>query len=135
MCNSRRAKQKTPRKGSGPKPSERIRCTHCNKPVRKGRTKYCSDGCRKDYQKTRRQKTELQASRVKLLRELPCQVCGWDLASRDIHHIVGISKGGSNHSSNLVCLCPNDHRLADAGIYTNSYLKSLVYRRKKKIGF
>jgi hypothetical protein len=48
--------------------------------------------------------------------ELGCSICGWDLASCDIHHIVEQCNGGTNDHSNLTLLCPNCHRLAHRGI-------------------
>jgi len=33
----------------------------------------------------------------------------------NIHHIVEVSKGGGNESSNLLCLCPNCHSLYHQG--------------------
>ena len=43
---------------------------------------------------------------------LGCFTCGWNLGSCDIHHILPVSKGGSNDNSNLTYICPNCHRLA-----------------------
>ena len=39
-----------------------------------------------------------------------CVLCGWSVASRDIHHIVERSNGGSDDHDNLVVVCPNCHR-------------------------
>lgn len=39
-----------------------------------------------------------------------CMICGWGKASCDIHHIVELSNGGTNHLKNLVIICPNCHR-------------------------
>lgn len=41
---------------------------------------------------------------------LKCALCNWDQACGDIHHIIELSQGGSNHMSNLVYVCPNCHR-------------------------
>ena len=41
-----------------------------------------------------------------------CFNCGWVLTTCDIHHIIPISKGGTDDNSNLTHLCPNCHRLA-----------------------
>ena len=41
-----------------------------------------------------------------------CFTCGWDLGSCDIHHILPVSKGGSDDNGNLTYICPNCHRLA-----------------------
>lgn len=44
-----------------------------------------------------------------------CRVCRWEAPRRTMmhaHHVVPISKGGTNERTNLVQLCPNCHALA-----------------------
>lgn len=41
-----------------------------------------------------------------------CSNCGWKESSCDIHHILPVSKGGTDTNTNLTILCPNCHRLA-----------------------
>lgn len=41
-----------------------------------------------------------------------CEYCNWEYGT-DIHHILPLSKGGTNDFNNLISLCPNHHRLAD----------------------
>jgi 5-methylcytosine-specific restriction endonuclease McrA len=41
--------------------------------------------------------------------------CGWSEGSCDTHHIIPKSEGGEYSIENGVILCPNCHRLADAG--------------------
>jgi hypothetical protein len=50
-----------------------------------------------------------------------CEVCSWrlpvgygDWGGLNIHHVVPVSAGGSDHPANLVALCPNHHSLAHA---------------------
>jgi hypothetical protein len=51
-----------------------------------------------------------------------CEVCSWvvpDLmpaqwGGLNIHHVVPVKYGGSDHPSNLVALCPNHHAIAHA---------------------
>lgn len=41
-----------------------------------------------------------------------CAICNWDKTTLDIHHIHGRKIEDANNHKNLVCLCPNCHRLA-----------------------
>lgn len=45
-----------------------------------------------------------------------CALCGWDEAPCDIAHITGLGNGGSNTLDNVTVLCPNHHRMYDAGL-------------------
>lgn len=57
-------------------------------------------------------------TKVLIRLKLSCFECGWNLTVCDIHHIIPISKHGTDEHSNLTYLCPNCHRLAHAGILT-----------------
>jgi len=55
-----------------------------------------------------------------LLKELygfKCQVCGFDFKPRygvpysETHHVVWMSRGGVDHSNNIIVVCPNHHRI------------------------
>ena len=46
----------------------------------------------------------------------PCEVCGWDKATCDQHHIIPRSQGGNNQKENLIDACPNCHRMIHAGL-------------------
>lgn len=48
-----------------------------------------------------------------LLKEFGCcEVCGYDFKpTLQVHHIIPVSKGGSNDLENLSLLCPNCHSL------------------------
>jgi len=55
-----------------------------------------------------------------LLKELygfRCQVCGFDFKPRygvpysETHHVIWMSRGGVDHSNNIVVVCPNHHRI------------------------
>lgn len=41
----------------------------------------------------------------------------WDYRSLDVHHIVPLSKGGTNRLSNLVVLCRQCHALLEPHVY------------------
>ena len=55
-----------------------------------------------------------------LLKELygfRCQVCGFDFKPRygvpysETHHVIWMSRGGVDHSNNIIVVCPNHHRI------------------------
>lgn len=55
-----------------------------------------------------------------LLKELygfKCQVCGFDFKPRygvpysETHHVIWMSRGGVDHSNNIIVVCPNHHRI------------------------
>lgn len=57
-------------------------------------------------------------TRIKIIKRLnlSCFNCGWNKSKCDIHHIIPVSKNGTNDHKNLTILCPNCHRLAHDGI-------------------
>ena len=48
-----------------------------------------------------------------------CQNCGTVTKQLHIHHIVPLMQGGSNHTSNLVCLCSECHKVEHSSSYTS----------------
>jgi len=54
-----------------------------------------------------------------------CEICGWDKASLDIHHIDGKKIKHPNALKNLVILCPNCHRLVGANKISKEELKKI----------
>jgi hypothetical protein len=40
-----------------------------------------------------------------------CELCGWNKAPCDIHHKIHRAKGGPDTHDNLICICPNCHRM------------------------
>lgn len=70
-----------------------------------------------------------------------CAICGWQLKiyqtkrgrqyarGNAIHHIKSISEGGQHALDNLILLCPNHHKEADAGVLTPDELKK--YQKHK----
>jgi hypothetical protein len=56
----------------------------------------------------------------------PCSICGWDKSSCDVHHIIEKCNGGTNDHDNLVCVCPNCHRVIHTEkTYSREYLRGL----------
>lgn len=111
-------------------------CEYCGKIIRKKKptAKYCSTACSKKANAQKRKMDDLQKANHKELKKRPCEMCGWCEASRDIHHIKPVSKGGTHNSFNLITLCPNHHRMADQGYIPESFLESLVKDRIRMIG-
>jgi len=46
-----------------------------------------------------------------------CQICAYDFKSNygqpysETHHVIWLSRGGVDHSNNLIVVCPNHHRI------------------------
>lgn len=93
------------------------------------KAKFCSDSC---SQKAYRAKQRIRGINIKYiqrsLQHLSCCICGWQEATRDIHHIIPVSKGGTNDMSNLVVLCPNHHRMAHSNLISEDVLKDANIR-------
>lgn len=58
-----------------------------------------------------------------------CEWCGEHIDQPEVHHIVPRSEGGPNDPENLILLCPNHHRQADAGAIGRSKLRAKVRRQ------
>ncbi len=70
-----------------------------------------------------------------------CAVCGWSVpyatpsgqsqpqGGCDIHHIVPVSKGGTDTEDNLILLCPNHHKEADTGFITVEELRKYTEKQ------
>lgn len=63
-----------------------------------------------------------------------CMSCGWDQASCDAHHIEPRRSGGKYIIDNGVILCPNCHRLAENGKFSEEDLHAMR-DASEKIGF
>ena len=56
--------------------------------------------------------------RVSEYKPYPTRGCKSISYGNEIHHIIPISKNGTDEISNLILLCPNHHKQADYGIIT-----------------
>lgn len=92
-------------------------------------SRFCSDSCKqKNYRAKKRYSgnTKMLYQKLKLL---PCEVCSWDTASRDVHHILPVKDGGKDEASNLISLCPNHHRLAHSNLLSQDDLFKIAKSR------
>lgn len=88
---------------------------------------FCSSRC-KD-RNTAKKRYGVKSTKSKYAKQLPCELCGWEVAPRDIHHIVPIREGGTNDAGNLITLCPNCHRCADRNLISRETLLKVVTNR------
>lgn len=77
--------------------------------------------------KTKRNVSEKKKASLILENNGICQYCKkkFKATELDVHHIKEISKGGRNKESNLIVLCPNDHRKAHVGTISREELKAI----------
>lgn len=94
--------------------------------MRPGKTLYCSPACRHaghgKAMRGKRWSDRLSSTKDfrKWVKEqqgraVPCLICGWDEDTTDVCHIVARKDGGKDELGNIVRLCPNHHRMFDAG--------------------
>ncbi len=106
-----------------PKALYKYKCGKCNecfedRKIRSGRKITC-EKCRKKrvvYDKNNINSIYEVSSRTmqKIIKKakIKCALCDWDKTVLDIHHINGRKIEDANNHRNLICLCPNCHRLA-----------------------
>lgn len=49
------------------------------------------------------------------------------------HHVVPLSEGGNDHVSNVIALCPNDHRMAHYGVRREAMAQEMLVRIQNKL--
>jgi|688.fasta_scaffold968804_1 5-methylcytosine-specific restriction endonuclease McrA len=105
-------------------------CRNCGKDFRASSpmSKYCSTKCKTSYT-NRIRNVDRRKGDFKKIAELSCEICGYSRSSRDVHHIIPVSKGGLNKPENLISLCPNCHRECHEDHFSDAFLKSLVKKR------
>jgi predicted restriction endonuclease len=89
-------------------------CIYCQTTFLSGskESKYCSNSCKqKYYRKTQVTNEFATKSLQRILGHLPCELCGWDTTTRDVHHILPVNEGGKNTLDNVIVVCPNHHRM------------------------
>ena len=66
---------------------------------------------------------------IKFLKNIPCELCQWDKTTRDLHHIIEVSNGGTNELNNLLCVCPNCHRMIHNNLISEDDIKNVIENR------
>lgn len=125
-------------------------CLICGKPIpadrRSNNTKYCSVSCARRAE--RQQKLGYISRRANAHNKIAphvytaygskCAICSWTACEgtatpsgkaqpargNEIHHIIPVSKGGTDSWDNVVLLCPNHHKQADLGLITPEELQN-----------
>lgn len=114
------------------RPLKQCKCVVCDTLFKSiySKAKYCCKKCKYKHYRQLVSTSENGTYKLqKILLTLPCANCGWDLSSRDIHHIIPVSKGGKNEMKNLITLCPNCHRMSHRNLLSKDKLQKLVYLR------
>ena len=110
-------------------------CKHCGKDFISANknAKYCSDSCKqKNYrarQKSLSEDTDSIKVFYKIFENIPCEICQWNKTSRDLHHIVEVSNGGTNELNNLLCVCPNCHRMIHNNLISKDDIENIIKSR------
>ena len=92
--------------------------------------KYCSDSCKQKNYRAKQKDISENSGSIKTLykkfENVPCEICGWDKTSRDLHHILEVSNGGTNEISNIVSVCPNCHRMIHNNLISKNDLEKIA---------
>lgn len=107
-------------------------CKWCNQPLEGRRKSFCSDTCSRNYGKTTFFKRGVSTLpyRIASRDRFYCRITGEDLAltnrfgvripasnqQLEIHHLVFVSEGGSDHESNLLTVSKQVHKDYHKGI-------------------
>jgi len=107
-------------------------CKHCSNSFKSSSlfTKYCSQSCKlKNYRFKKKSGNIYDRQLEILIKEYPCEICNWDEAQRDAHHIIHVSKGGKSIIENLISVCPNHHRMIHSNLLSQDYLYQIAKSR------
>lgn len=108
-------------------------CKHCGKEyiAYHKHSKYCSVSCKqKNYRLKSKSKSHNNMKKLyKIFQDIPCEICGWSETTRDLHHIVEVSEGGTNEISNIISVCPNHHRMIHKNLISKDELFKLIKDR------
>lgn len=106
-------------------------CKHCGKEFQSASrsARYCSISCKQKYYRFKSKGDKSMKSFNKDFKDIPCEICNWKETTRDLHHIIHVSKGGKNTKDNLISVCPNHHRMIHNNLISeNTLFKYIEYR-------
>lgn len=110
-------------------------CKHCGRDfvAASASAKYCSNSCKqKNYRAKQKSKSEdgfSIKSYYKIFENIPCELCQWDKTTRDLHHIIEVSNGGTNELENLISVCPNCHRMIHNNLVSKDDIENVIKNR------
>lgn len=110
-------------------------CKHCGKEFMSSskNAKYCSDSCKQKNYRARQKSLSENGTSIKnyykVFENIPCELCSWDKTSRDLHHIIEVSNGGTNELNNLICVCPNCHRMIHNNLISEDNIRNVIENR------
>ena len=110
-------------------------CKHCGQKFMSAskNTKYCSDSCKQKNYRARQKSLSENGTSIKnyyrIFENIPCELCQWDKTTRDLHHIIEVSNGGTNELSNLLCVCPNCHRMIHNNLVSKNDIQNIIENR------
>lgn len=112
-------------------------CKHCGREflTASKTAKYCSDSCKQKNYRARQRNTSSEENTLgiktlyTIFEETPCEICGWNKTTRDLHHIIEVSNGGQNKIDNLICVCPNCHRMIHNNLISKNDQLKIVETR------
>ena len=106
-------------------------CKHCGNLFNSASkyARYCSKSCKsKNY--TMKSKGDISMKTFhKIFKNNPCEICSWDIATCDLHHIIPVAQGGKNILENLICVCPNHHRMIHRNLIPKEDLVKIIVKR------
>ncbi len=110
-------------------------CKHCGREFLSAskQSKYCSDSCKQKNYRAKQKDLSNENSSIKtfykVFENVPCELCQWDKTSRDLHHIIEVSNGGTNELNNLLCVCPNCHRMIHNNLISKDDIENIIKNR------
>lgn len=110
-------------------------CKHCGKEFLSAskNAKYCSNSCKQKNYRIKQKSTIEQDYSIKhyykIFENIPCEICNWDKSARDLHHIIEVSNGGTTEINNLICVCPNCHRMIHSNLISKDDLLKIIENR------
>lgn len=110
-------------------------CKHCGTGFMSAskNAKYCSYSCKQKNYRAKQKGISKDGFSIKyyykLFKNTPCELCQWDKTSRDLHHIIEVANGGTTELNNLMCVCPNCHRMIHANLISENDLRQIIENR------
>ena len=110
-------------------------CKNCGKDfiAASKNAKYCSDSCKQKNYRARQKSLSEDSGSIKtfykIFENIPCELCQWDKTTRDLHHIIEVSNGGTNELDNLISVCPNCHRMIHNNLISKDDIENIIKSR------